>query len=380
MHRDLFTRVTVLLLVALVTFAFFAMIRGFFMAIVMAAIFTGLLYPVYRRFVGWFKGRQTLASLITVLLFVLIVLIPLGGFIAILVEQALNASKTFAPIAQESFTRKDSYIDWLESIPIIHEVFPDREDLARRINQAIEGIGSFVANGLSHITAGTLNFVFLSFIFLFTMFYFLIHGKSYLEKALYYLPLRDEEEKLLLEKFTKVTAATLKGTFIIGSIQGGLAAVAMYIVGIPNTLFWGVVMAVLSIIPALGPALVWGPASIYLLLKGDVGAGIGLALFGGIVVGNIDNLIRPRLVGKQAQLPDLMIFFGTLGGLAVFGMAGIIIGPILAALFMTMWEIYGETFKDSLHHVTIFTDAKGELEVRDADEEKPQGDTESPGS
>jgi predicted PurR-regulated permease PerM len=380
LHRDLFTRVTVLLLVALVTFAFFAMIRGFFMAIVMAAIFSGLLYPIYRRFVRWFSGRQTVASLITVLLFILIVLIPLGGFIAILVEQALNASKTIGPMAQESFIQKDTYIDWLESIPVIHEIFPDRKELVSRIQTAIEGIGSFVANGLSSITTGTLQFFFLSFIFLFTMFYFLINGKSYLETALYYLPLRDEEEKLLLEKFTKVTAATLKGTFIIGSIQGGLAAVAMYIAGIPNTLFWGVLMAVLSIIPALGPALVWGPASIYLLLQGDTAAGIGLALFGGIVVGNIDNLIRPRLVGKQAQLPDLMIFFGTLGGLAVFGMAGIIIGPILAALFMTMWEIYGETFKDSLHQVTIFTDAKGELEVRDADEEKPQGDIESPAS
>jgi predicted PurR-regulated permease PerM len=380
LHRDLFTRVTVLLLVALVTFAFFAMIRGFFMAIVMAAIFSGLLYPIYRRFVRWFSGRQTVASLITVLLFILIVLIPLGGFIAILVEQALNASKTIGPMAQESFIQKDTYIDWLESIPVIHEIFPDRKELVSRIQTAIEGIGSFVANGLSSITTGTLQFFFLSFIFLFTMFYFLINGKSYLETALYYLPLRDEEEKLLLEKFTKVTAATLKGTFIIGSIQGGLAAVAMYIAGIPSTLFWGVLMAVLSIIPALGPALVWGPASIYLLLQGDTAAGIGLALFGGIVVGNIDNLIRPRLVGKQAQLPDLMIFFGTLGGLAVFGMAGIIIGPILAALFMTMWEIYGETFKDSLHQVTIFTDAKGELEVRDADEEKPQGDTEPPAS
>ena len=185
------------------------------------------------------------------------------------------------------------------------------------------------------------------------MYYFLIYGKQYLNKLLWYLPLHTAQEKLLLEKFVKVTRSTLKGTLIIGAVQGALGATAMAFAGVSNTIFWGVVMAVLSIIPALGPAIVWAPAGAFLILSGDVVAGVSLILFGVIVIGNIDNFMRPKLMGKETQLPDLMILFGTLGGLALFGMAGIILGPVIAALFVTIWEIYGETFKDHLQPVQL---------------------------
>ena len=154
---------------------------------------------------------------------------------------------------------------------------------------------------------------------------------------------------MLLSRFVRVTKATLKGTFLIGLIQGVMGAVAMAIAGIPNVFFWGLVMVVLSVIPALGPALVWLPASIILIVQGNTLSGILLMVFGIVVIGNIDNLLRPKLVGKDAQMPDLMILFGTLGGLAMFGMAGIIIGPIIAALFMTLWEIYGHSFNKMLY-------------------------------
>jgi len=350
----------VLLMVLGITLLFFWMIRGFFMAIVLAAIFSGLMYGFYERMGRWLGGRQSLASMFTVLGFILVVLVPAGLFLAVVVEQAVDAGRNFLPAVQERIEDPDSFIDELESIPVIHKLFPDKEELLEKINASVSALGGYVANGLSSVTSGTVNFFFLSFIFLFTMYYFLIYGKEYLNKLLYYLPLRTDQERLLLEKFTTVTRATLKGTLIIGFVQGALGAGAMAMAGISNTIFWGVIMAVMSVIPAVGPAVVWLPAAVFMIVSGEVGPGIALLLFGAVVIGNVDNLLRPRLVGKDAQLPDLMILFGTLGGLALFGMAGIIIGPVVAALFVTMWEIYGETFKDSLYSVNLFDDGPPE--------------------
>jgi predicted PurR-regulated permease PerM len=152
----------------------------------------------------------------------------------------------------------------------------------------------------------------------------------------------------LLDRFTSVTRATLKGTAVIGLLQGCLAGLAFAVVGIDAAVFWGTVMTALSIIPALGSALIWVPAAIVLAVGGHYVKAVGLALFCGLVVGSLDNVLRPRLVGKDTQMHELMIFFGTLGGIALFGLIGFIIGPIIAALFVTIWDIYGVVFRDFL--------------------------------
>ena len=186
---------------------------------------------------------------------------------------------------------------------------------------------------------------------LYTMFFFLMDGDKLLHKILYYLPLHDQDERLMLNKFTSVTRATLKGTAVIGILQGGLAGIAFWVVGIPSSVFWGTIMAVLSIIPGIGTALVWGPAVIILAAGGDFLKAGGLGLFCALFIGSIDNLLRPILVGKDTQMHELMIFFGTLGGIFMFGIMGMFIGPIVAALFVTIWEIYGVAFKDILPQV-----------------------------
>ena len=188
---------------------------------------------------------------------------------------------------------------------------------------------------------------------LYTMFFFLLDGEKLIEKILYYLPLEKHAERRMLDRFTSVTLATLKGTAAIGILQGGLAGVAFSVVGIPSAVFWGVIMAVLSIIPGIGSAIVWGPAAIILGASGHPGKAIGLTAFCVVVVGSLDNLLRPILVGKDTQLHELMIFFGTLGGIIMFGVAGVIIGPIVAALFVTVWDIYWVTFKDILPAVMM---------------------------
>jgi predicted PurR-regulated permease PerM len=158
-----------------------------------------------------------------------------------------------------------------------------------------------------------------------------------------------------------VTRATLKGTVLIGLAQGVLGGLAFRVVGIDGSLFWGTVMTVLSIIPGLGGAVVWVPAVIILIATGSWLKGIGLALFCALVVGSVDNLLRPILVGRDTKMHELMIFFSTLGGLLAFGAMGFILGPLLAALFMTIWEMFGAAFRTELRDappvVVLATDA-----------------------
>jgi predicted PurR-regulated permease PerM len=214
---------------------------------------------------------------------------------------------------------------------------------------------------------GAVNLLFMVFAMLYTMFFFLMDGDKLLRKILYYLPLHDQDELRMLDKFTSVTRATLKGTAVIGLLQGGLAGLAFWAVGIPSAVFWATIMAVLSIIPGIGTALVWGPAVIILAAGGNFLKAGGLGIFCALVVGSIDNLLRPILVGKDTQMHELMIFFGTLGGIIMFGVMGMIIGPIVAALFVTVWEIYGVAFKDFLPQV-------GRARTLPLKEEKPNPD------
>jgi predicted PurR-regulated permease PerM len=180
------------------------------------------------------------------------------------------------------------------------------------------------------------------------MYFFLTDGPALLDAALAYVPLAASDKQHMLDRFVSVTRATLKGTVLIGAAQGALAGLAFWAVGIDGAIFWGAVMTVLSIVPGIGGALVWVPAAIILLVTGHVWQGIALGLFCGLVVGSIDNVLRPMLVGRDTQMHELLIFFSTLGGLLVFGAMGFILGPILAALFVTVWEMFRVTFSSEL--------------------------------
>ena len=173
------------------------------------------------------------------------------------------------------------------------------------------------------------------------------------KKYSFFYPLDDLNEQRLLNRFTSVTRATVKGTLIIGIMQGSICGLAFAIAGIEGPVFWGSLMAVMSIIPAFGTAIIWFPALIVLALAGNFTGVIVLAILCGAVAGNLDNIVRPRLVGKDTEMHDLFVLFGTLGGLSMFGLLGIIIGPIVAALFITIWEIYGVVFKDYLPNVEM---------------------------
>jgi predicted PurR-regulated permease PerM len=354
MDQNRFRNAFLVVLVLAISAAFVAMIRQFLMTILLAAIFSGLVHPIYSRLCRRFRGHRGWASGATLLILFLVVIVPLLAFLGVLVAQAVRVSEAVGPWIQSAGGRlaePDSLAGLVDRIPGIDRLAPYREEILTRLGQLVGTVGNFVVSSLSAATRGTLNFLFQFFVLLYTMFFFLMDGRRILDRILYYLPLPDEDEQRMVERFVSVSRATLKGTVIIGVVQGTLAGIALAVAGIQGAVFWGTVMTVLSIIPGVGTALVWVPAAIYLIATGHTVSGIVLAVFCGAIVGSVDNFLRPRLVGKDTQMHELLILFSTLGGLFLFGIVGFIVGPILAALFVTIWDIYGAAFRDVLPSV-----------------------------
>jgi len=342
-------------LLILISGLFVYMIRQFLMPIFLAGIFAALMHPFFRRLLQWMGGRRNLAALAALLLFVLVLLIPMAGLLGVVTAQAIKVSQSVTPWVQANLAQPTALSDLLERIPFYDRFYPllepYKEAIITKAGQAVGVVSKFLIDSISSATLGTVNFLFMLFIFLFAMFYFFNDGKRLLDKMLYYLPLEDQDERRILERFTSVARATLKGTAVIGLLQGGLAGLAFAVAGIPSAVFWGTLMSLLSVLPGIGTALVWVPAVIMLAAAGHWLKAVLLAVFCGLVVGSLDNFLRPRLVGKDTEMHDLLILFSTLGGISMFGLAGFMIGPILAALFVTIWDIYAVTFKDILPRV-----------------------------
>ncbi|MGD8272630.1 MAG: AI-2E family transporter, partial [Desulfobacterales bacterium] len=285
MNKKAINQWVLLLLVLFISALFLSMIRQFLMAIFLAGIFAALSYPLYHRFDRWFGGRRALASFGTIFLIVFVIIIPLGALLGIVTGQAIKVGETVKPWVEQQLSEPDAISNTLKSLPFYDHIEPYRNWILTKAGQLVGHISSFLIDRLRAVTVGTVNFLFMLFIMLYTMFFFLMDGDKLINKILYYLPLEDQDERRMLNKFTSVTRATLKGTAVIGILQGTLAGAAFAVVGIDSAVFWGTVMAVLSFIPGIGTALVWGPAVIILAATGHLAKAIGLGLFCAAVVG-----------------------------------------------------------------------------------------------
>ncbi len=341
----------VLLLVAAVSGMFLAVTWPFLQPLVLGAMFAGLSYPLYRWIVAKLGGRSSLAAGITLFFLFILIVGPISAFVGVVVNQALAISNEAIPWLQQHFgaVRTLDMHDWaVQRFPALAEYVPSQEQILENLGAVAKSTGAFLVTGVSRMTAGTATFILNFFVMLYAMFFFLRDGRMILRKIFYYTPLSHEDEVRVLEQLASVTRATIKGTIVIGIIQGGLAGLGFWVAGIGGAAFWGTIMAVLSVVPGIGSALVWIPAVIYLFLTGQTLAAILLASWCVAVVGTVDNILRPTLVGKDAKMPDLLILVGTLGGLFLFGPIGFIVGPIVCGLFLTVWDIYGTTFRDVL--------------------------------
>ncbi|MCW5202304.1 AI-2E family transporter [Desulfobulbus sp. N2] len=370
-HQNV-NKIILLIMVTAISALFLTMIRQFLMAIFMAGLFSAMSTPVHRWLKPRLNNRENLASTLIIIAIVCLILVPLALLISVVISQAVHVGQSVSPWI-DSFVEEPGILsEHISKIPYYEVLLPYRDMILEKAGEIVGTFTNLLINSLTSLTKITINALFNIVIMLYVMFYFLSMGEVLLKKILYYLPMAHEDEERLLLRFTSVTGATMKSTFIIGILQGGLCGFAFFLAGIQGAVFWGTVMAVLSIIPAVGTAVVWVPALAILAIKGDFFGVILLAIICGAVAGNLDNLLRPRLVGKDTEMHDLFVLFGTLGGIALFGVLGIIIGPIISALFITIWEIYGDAFHEYLPEVGSLRTEQVEPEEQKNEEVLPE--------
>ncbi len=348
----------------LVSMGAFLLFLPFLSAIFVAALFAGIFARPQRLLLKYLKGYPGTVAMLMCLFVALVIVLPIVGIGNIVigeVAEVVEEVTTDGSQAQQSIRRVAGVI--LNS-PVggMIESRVGAVDLDSSISDTIANLGggilSLTENSLGNASGvaksfvkktyeGIVGSVLWIFVLFFTLFYFFLDGKQFVKKLMMLSPLKDAHEELLIEKFMSMARATLKGTFIIGSIQGSLGGIAFLIAGISSPMLWFVVMVFLSVIPALGAGLVIFPAAFIMFFLGHVWQGIFL-LGVGLVVTSIDNVLRPKLVGNDTQMHSLLIFFGTIGGMSVFGLIGFIVGPIILALALAMWEIYAYEFKAQL--------------------------------
>jgi predicted PurR-regulated permease PerM len=347
----------VLLLVAAVTALFLAVVWPFLKPLLLAALLAGLFHRFYRWVTRLLGGRRSLGAGVTLLVLLVLGLGPVSAFLGIVLQQALTMTNQAIPWLSEHLGEASTFNvhDWLvQRFPALARYVPSQEQLLQQIATAVKAAGAYLVSFASRMTATTAAFLLNLFVMLYAMFFFFRDGHKILERIFYYLPLSDEDESRMLTQFASITRATVKGTLVIGVIQGGLGGIALWVAGIQGAALWGTIMTILSIVPGIGAPLVWVPFVIFLYVNGQYLTATLLLVWCGAVVTTIDNFLRPVLVGRDSEMPDLLILIGTLGGLFLFGPIGFIVGPIICGLFLTVWDIYGTTFREVLPPVTSF--------------------------
>lgn len=340
MQQKLETR-TFLLFLFIVSVGFLLILKPFFGTIFWACAITVIFYPMQTRLLKHLKGRTNTSALLTLSACILIVVLPVTFLISSVVAEGAN----FYNKLEAGEINPAQYIEQVRTaFPAVQQTL---ERFGIDIAKVKEGAlsvtmssGKWLAQNALSIGQNTFKLLLNICLMLYLTFFLLRDGNYLLELLIRALPLGDARERMLFAKFGEVTRATIKGNLVIAIIQGTLGGLIFWILGIPGALLWGVVMAVLSLIPAVGPAIVWVPVSIYLFATGDNVKGIILVAFGAGVIGLVDNILRPILVGRDTKLPDYIVLLSTLGGLGLFGINGFVIGPLVAALFIAFWGIF----------------------------------------
>lgn len=335
-------------LLILTTLAFLGLIQDFLLPIFWATVLATIFYPLYQRCTAALGGQASIASGVTIVMIVLLVLVPL-----VLTGIAITSeiSALYRRIASGELNPEALLQQIERSIPVVTEFLAqwdlNVEKLRAEVSSAAVNTSRFLATEAVAFGQNALRITGLTFVMLYLLFFFLRDGAYIRDTIVDAAPIGDERERRLLNKFAEVARATLKGTLVIGLVQGILGGLLFWILGIEGAVLWGVVMGILSLLPAVGAALVWIPAATVLLLTGQVAKGIVLLAGGILLIGLADNVLRPLLVGRDTQMPDYLILVTTLGGLTLFGLSGVVIGPVIAALFLAVWDMFEDEYTEA---------------------------------
>lgn len=335
-----------ILLLALVTIAFIWILLPFYGAVFWAVILGIVFAPLQRRLLLRLGWRRNLAAGATLLVCLVIAIFPVILISTLLVQEGAALYSNIESGQLDIASYLERFKDLLPAFAqtgLERMGMSDLEGLRDKIAKGLMQGSQFVATQVFSFGQGTFEFVVSIGIMLYLLFFFLRDGAELARKVRAAVPLAEHQKRRLQLKFNRVVRATVKGNLVVAVTQGMLGGIIFWVLDIPSALVWGVLMAFLSLLPAVGAGIVWAPVAAYFLLAGAFWQGIVLTAFGVLVIGLVDNLLRPILVGKDTKMPDYLILISTLGGLAVFGLNGFVIGPLIAALFMSSWAIFVST-------------------------------------
>ena len=325
---------------AAVTVAFLWLTLDFIEPVFWAAVLAIIFNPLQHRLEELLRQRKTQAALITTIVIVVVVFLPLVLIGVAMSQEALNLYDRI----QSGTVNLQGVVTQLD--PILRDaavrVGIDPATIGPRISESIGAAAKLIATRAVVVGQNLLSVVAQTALMLYVLFFFLRDGDKLLATLNYAIPMGDGRQQTLFRRFASVTRATLKGSLLVGLVQGALGGSLFWVLGLRAAVFWGVIMAMLSLLPIVGPSIVWAPVALYLMFTGSMTKGIVLVVGGVLVVGMADNILRPLLVGRETRMPDYMVLLSTLGGLSVFGPAGFVAGPVLAALFLSVWDMFAQ--------------------------------------
>lgn len=332
-----------LALLIAVSLAFVWILLPFGGAVFWGTVIAIVFMPIYNALLRRWKQRRTLAGLATLSLVVLMVVLPLALLTGMLVKEGAALYQRVQS-GETNFTRYFEQVvavlpGWAHDL-LDHFGLTDFNELQARITDSVTRGSQAIATYVYGMGQNALDFVVGFFVMLYLAFFLLRDGASLGRRLRAAVPLAPGHQRYLAAKFITVIRATVKGNVLVAATQGALGGLAFWFFGIKGALLWAVLMAFLSLLPAIGAGLIWLPVAIYFLVTGAIWQGIALIAYGVLVIGLVDNVLRPILVGKDTQMPDYLVLISTIGGMAIFGINGFVIGPVIAAMFMAVWDLF----------------------------------------
>lgn len=360
-----------LLMLVLVSVLFLFLLKPFFSPVFWACVITILFYPLYQLLQDRWNSRN-LAALATLAVCIVVGVAPM----LLLIKAMVGEGQEVYQLVQSGELDPGKYLDKVrEGFPFV-QGFLDRFNIdlsliKEALTKSAGTVSRWAAQNTLSIGQNMLQFFVSLALMLYLVFFLFRDGTMLIDLMIRALPMGDERERHLFNKFAEVTRATVKGNLVVAIIQGSLGGIIFALLGIKGAVFWGAVMVLLSLIPVVGASLIWGPVAIYLFAVGSWEKGLILTVFGAGIIGLVDNLLRPILVGRDTKLPDYLVLLSTLGGFALFGMNGFVIGPLVAVLFIAFWQIFILDF-NSESESPEFVNPDSENRKMDAEGELPQ--------
>jgi len=344
-HTGELKQISFLLILATVTFMAGVIVWPFATTLLWSALAAIMFQPLYRWCLVKCRGKRNPAALLALTIILLAVILPALWIGTLVIAQLVQVSNYLQKNPIDLAAWVDSVFQWLPDWAqemAVENGLTDVATMQERVEGFLGEIISFIASQALSIGGGALSFVLSFAIGLYITFFLLRDGSRIGETILHSAPVNRAIADRLAERFLGIVRAVIKGSGVVGLVQGTLGGITMVIAGVPSALLLGVLMAILALIPAVGTALVWAPVGVALLVSGEIWQGIFVLASGFIVISSADNVLRPILVGRDTGIPDWIILITTLGGLSIAGFSGIVIGPLVAGLFLASWSILQE--------------------------------------